>query len=95
MIFENLDHMSPRKFFRLRLDSNQFDALVVPIIYRHLVLTKAVVAYFGKDVDDEAQLQMAQDVPRYSKAVGIDDYQLNWHMVGELLSSVRDLRYLR
>lgn len=53
---------SPRKFSRLRLDSKQIEALVVPIIYRHLVLTKAVVACFGKDVDDEAQLQAGQDV---------------------------------
>lgn len=95
MVFEDLNHTSPRKFSRLRLVSKQFDALVVPIMYRHLVLTKRVLTCFGKDVNDRARLQVAQDVRHHTKCVGIDNHQLRWPLVGELLRSLEDLRYLR
>lgn len=77
MVFEELHRLSPRRFSSLRLVSKQFDALVVPIVYRHLILTNGVLACFGNRIGRKAQLQVAQDVRRYTRGVEMDCHRLN------------------
>jgi len=93
LVFEELHKLSPHRFSRFRLVSKQFDALVVPIVYRHLVLTNGVLACFWRPCDRVALLQVAQNVRRYTRGVEMDCHRLNWRLVEEL-PWLRDLKTL-
>ena len=80
----------------LRIVSKQFDALVVPLVYRHVHLTKGILAPFAceQELDDDAstvQLQVARDVRNHARHLTIKR-NLDWRLVAKLIKLLRNLR---
>lgn len=97
MVFEELNASTPRKLPGLRLVSKQFDALVVPMVYRKIILNKDLVACFEKGLSDQSRLEVARKIRGYSRMIVFRGHNLGPHLnpVVELLKSLRELRFLR
>ena len=81
--------------FDLRTVSKQFDALVVPLSYRHVHLTGRIVGAFafnqGLDNSSITQLQVARDVRNHARHLTIKR-TLDWSLVARLIESLANLR---
>lgn len=79
----------------LRLVSKQFDALVVPLCYRHVHLTDRVVGAFSpkQELRDATQLQVARDVRNHARHLTIKR-ALDCASVVILVESLASLRSL-
>lgn len=79
----------------MRIVSKQFDALIVPISYRRVHLTKRILAPFAceQELDDDAsnvQLQVARDVKNHARHLTIKR-NLDWSLVAKLIKLLRNL----
>lgn len=79
-----------------RIVSKQFDALIVPLSYRHVHLTKRILAPFAceQELNDDAstvQLQVARDVRNHARHLTIKR-NLDWSLVAKLIKLLRNLR---
>lgn len=79
----------------LRVVSEQFDALVAPLSYRHVHLTDRIVAPFAlkHELYDPSivQLQVARDVSNHARSLTINR-NLDWSLVAKLITSLKNLR---
>ncbi len=80
----------------LRTVSKRFDALIVPLSYRHVYLTKRILVPFAyeQELNDDAssvQLQVARDVRNHARHLTIER-NLNWSLVAKLIKLLRNLR---
>ncbi|KAL9073594.1 MAG: hypothetical protein Q9161_002834 [Pseudevernia consocians] len=79
----------------LRVVSKQFDALIVPLSYRHKHLTDRILAPFAfkQELHDPSvvQLQVAHDVRLHTRHLTVNR-KLDWSLVAKLIRSLRNLR---
>lgn len=84
----------------LRVVSKQFDALIVPLTYRHVHLTERILAPFADELelDDDVSnvqfqvaLQVIRDVSNHARHLTIN-CNLDWSFVAKLIKSLRNLR---
>ena len=79
----------------LRVVSKQFDALIVPLSYRHVHLTERIVAPFAfkQELYDPlvVQLQVARDVKNHARHLTVKR-NLDWSSVAKLIRSLVNLR---
>ena len=78
----------------LRVVSKQFDALIVPLSYRHVHLTERIVAPFAfkQELYDPlvVQLQVARDVKNHARHLTVKR-NLDWSLVAKLIQSLVNL----
>ena len=78
----------------LRVVSKQFDALIVPLSYRHVHLTDRIVAPFAfkQELYDPSivQLQVARDVKNHARHLTVKR-SLDWSLVAKLIQSLAQL----
>ena len=79
----------------LRVVSKQFDALIVPLSYRHVHLTERIVAPFalkqGRYDPLVAGHQVARDVKNHARHLTVKR-GLDWSLVAKLIQSLVNLR---
>ena len=80
----------------LRTVSKRFDALIVPLYYRRVHLTKRILVPFAykQGLNDDAstvQLQVARDVRNHARHLTIKR-NLDWSLVAKLIKMLRNLR---
>lgn len=101
-ILESLYTIAPTTLRGLRVVSKQFDALIVPFAYRHVVLNKKILAWFsvrfgGMVVNGRhptwVEWHGLRDMRRYTEHVTIDR-DLNEVATIYLLRSLRRLEYI-
>ncbi len=82
-------------FSNLRLVSKQFDALVVPLSYRHVHLTDRIVGMFASKQETYdlsiTQVQVAGDVRNHTRHLTIKR-ALDWSSVARLVESLTHLQ---
>lgn len=100
LIFEELSHTAPASLRSIRLVSRQFDALVNPIIYRHLKLNDALVKCFKIDEDTnvpsevvDARKSVRCAVCAFTRRITINEAQ-DWVSVVHLLLSLDKFDHL-
>lgn len=79
----------------LRVVSKQFDALIVPLVYRHVCLTDRIVEPFESEQELYApsivQLQVARHVRQHARHLTVDQ-RLDWSLVANLIRSMANLK---
>lgn len=94
MVLEDPHHLSSTSFSMLRLVSRQFDALIVPILYRSVRLTSRVVRTFANpETLTPDQLQVGRDVREHTRTISIDEI-LDWSLVTKMLETMNLLKSL-
>ncbi|MCJ1458230.1 hypothetical protein MMC28_008601 [Mycoblastus sanguinarius] len=95
MIFEELRD-SP-SLPGIRLVSSQFNQLIIPITYRHIVLTNRILAVYplGSKLCDEhiSAAQATKNIELYTRHITINR-PLKWLLLMKLLESLENLRYV-
>lgn len=93
IIFEELQKSS--SLATLRLVSVQFNEIAIPILYRHVTLTDAIVTPYSLSkylfIHTISQLKVAHDVRFYTRHILIYRF-LYPHLLKELLRTMKDLR---
>lgn len=92
LIIFNLAHETT-PLSSLRVVSRQFDNLLVPIIYRQVILNPKIVACFQAQMNSPIQLQIAKDIRTYTEHVSIVE-ELHWPSVLQLLYTMENLQEL-
>ena len=98
LIFEQLHCIAPDSLRHVRLASRFFNALVTPIVYRHVKLNTALVKCFkvyddGKIAPGHLQTRAANAIRTFTRQITIDR-KLDWSSVVNMLSSLDQFHHL-
>ena len=89
LIFEQLHCIAPASLRDVRLASRLFDALATPIIYRHVILTRALVKCFKEDDDQKSgpgdvRTRAGNAIRSFTRQITINR-KLDWSSVVNML----------
>lgn len=95
LVFEELDDLNPASLFNLRLVSQRFDAVAIPLLYQSVVFDPLLIPYPDRDeLDTTSRARILTNIRVHTRQVSIRS-SLNWEGVLDLILSMKQFTTLR